>query len=55
MEATMSIAVAEIPKERITFLKERLPSGTSETCIDRAVLITEGYKNASADPIIVSM
>ena len=50
----MSIAVDEITKvDRITFLKGRLPSGTSETCIDRAILITEGYKNASADPIIV--
>jgi pyruvate formate-lyase/glycerol dehydratase family glycyl radical enzyme len=50
----MSIAVEEMKKvDRISFLKERLPSGTRETCVDRAILITEGYKNAVADPIIV--
>jgi len=39
--------------DRISFLKGRLPSGTREPCIDRAVLITEGYKDAAADPIIL--
>jgi len=50
----MSVAVEEIQEvDRISFLKERLPSGIRETCVDRAILITEGYKNAVADPIIV--
>ncbi len=39
--------------DRISFLKERIPSGVREICVDRAILITEGYKNASADPIIL--
>lgn len=39
--------------DRVTFLKKSLPSGVQEPCIDRAVLITEGYKNAAADPIII--
>jgi pyruvate formate-lyase/glycerol dehydratase family glycyl radical enzyme len=39
--------------DRISFLKKHLPSGTRETCIDRAVLITEGYKNAATDNIII--
>ncbi len=39
--------------DRVSFLKERLPSGTKEPCNDRAVLITEGYKDAAADPIIL--
>ncbi len=50
----MGIAVEEIQKvDRILFLKERIPSGTRETCFDRAILITEGYREASADPIII--
>ena len=39
--------------DRISFLKERLPSGAGEPCIDRAVFITEGYREAPADPIIL--
>lgn len=39
--------------DRIALLKGRLPSGTWELCFDRAVLITEGYKEAAADPIII--
>jgi len=39
--------------DRVSFLKERLPSGTKEPCFDRAILITEGYKDAAADPIIL--
>jgi len=52
------MGVAEVEEiaekmDRKAFLKERLPSGISELCIDRAVLITEGYKNAAADPVIL--
>lgn len=39
--------------DRISFLKERLPSGVKEQCFDRAILITEGYKNAASEPIII--
>jgi len=52
----MSIAeVAELTEEldRVSFLKQRLPSGVHEPCIDRAILITEGYKNSASDPIIL--
>ena len=50
--------IAEVVKEaekidRIAFLKKHIPSGTRETCVDRALLITEGYKNSAADPIIL--
>jgi len=38
---------------RASFLKERLPSRISEPCFARAILITEGYKNAASDPIIL--
>lgn len=44
-------AVEEI--DRISFLKKSIPSGTRESCTDRAVLITEGYKNGAPDPIIL--
>jgi formate C-acetyltransferase len=37
----------------MSFLKELIPSGVSEPCSDRAVLITEGYRDAAADPIIL--
>ncbi|HIE28600.1 TPA: hypothetical protein EYP66_15070 [Candidatus Poribacteria bacterium] len=52
----MAIAaeVLETPQiDRIPILKERALRGIDEVCIDRAHLITEGYKNAAADPIIV--
>lgn len=50
----MGIAVEETQKlDRIELLKERIPSGTRETCIDRAILITEGYKESAGDPIII--
>ena len=39
--------------DRSVFLKERLPSGISEPCFDRAILITEGYRQAAGDPIIL--
>lgn len=39
--------------DRSEILKRNLPSGTRELCFDRAILITQGYKDASADPIIV--
>ena len=46
--------VLETPQiDRIPILKERALRGIDEVCIDRARLITEGYKNAAADPIIV--
>ncbi|MGB9597590.1 MAG: pyruvate formate lyase family protein, partial [Candidatus Poribacteria bacterium] len=44
-------AIQDIIRSEI--LKKNLPSGTRQLCFDRAILITEGYKNASADPIIV--
>ena len=52
------MGIAEIEEvmeaaDRASFLKERLPSGIRETCIDRAMLITEGYRVAAADPIIL--
>jgi pyruvate formate-lyase/glycerol dehydratase family glycyl radical enzyme len=49
--AELGEAIEEV--DRVAFLKELLPSGVRETCIDRAVLITEGYENATADPIIL--
>jgi len=50
----MVVAIKETQKmDRICFLKERIPSGTRETCIDRAVFITEGYREAAGDPIII--
>ncbi len=54
-ENTMETAeVLEAPQiDRIPILKERALRGVDEVCIDRARLITEGYKNAAADPIIV--
>jgi pyruvate formate-lyase/glycerol dehydratase family glycyl radical enzyme len=39
--------------DRAEILKKHLPSGTRELCLDRAILITEGYKNATADPTII--
>ncbi|MBD3185108.1 hypothetical protein GF312_22695 [Candidatus Poribacteria bacterium] len=39
--------------DRVSFLKQRLPSGVKETCMERAILITEGYKENAADPIIL--
>jgi len=49
--AELGEAIEEV--DRVAFLKERLPSGVREPCIDRAVLITEGYRDAAADPIIL--
>ena len=47
-------AILETPKiDRIPILKERALRGINEVCIDRGRLITEGYKNAAADPIIL--
>ncbi len=46
VEAIYSVNRSEI-------LKKNLPSGTRDLCFDRAILITEGYKNACADPIVI--
>ncbi|MBM3240372.1 hypothetical protein FJZ31_29165 [Candidatus Poribacteria bacterium] len=51
METAEVLATPQI--DRIPILKERALRGIHEVCIDRARLITEGYKNAAADPIIV--
>ena len=48
------MSIIEIEEmNRSGFLKKRLPSGVDEPCMDRAILITEGYKDAASDPVIL--